>query len=170
MSSKVKEALNSVDPKIILKARGTEKGRVTRNVDRILAILKIDEAKSDYNHESISKIELKETEVSLREALKNVQELHDRYQWHRVDGATDVEETKIEEEQNAYIVQIEDKFHTGLKALEKYNLACEISQKESPIKTAKESFENAKKIAEITLNSDDDIVQKTATIGFGKMF
>ena len=164
MSSKVKEALNSVDPRIILKARGTEKGRVTRNVDRILAILKIDETKSDYNHESISKIELKETEVSLREAFKNVQELHDRYQWHRVDGATDVEEAKIEEEQNAYIVQIEDKFHTGLKALEKYNLACEISQKESPIKTAKESFENAKKIAEITLNSDDNIVQKTATI------
>ena len=82
MSSKVKEALNSVDPRIILKARGTEKGRVTRNVDRILAILKIDETKSDYNHESISKIELKESEVSLREAFKNVQELHDKNQWH----------------------------------------------------------------------------------------
>ena len=39
-----------------------------------------------------------------------------------------------------------------------------LPQKESPIKTAKESFENAKKIAGITLNSDDDIVQKTATI------
>ena len=43
MSAMIKEALISTDADFIKKARDTEKGNVTRNVDRILKILRVDE-------------------------------------------------------------------------------------------------------------------------------
>ena len=46
MSTMMKEALNSTDIKIIEKAFHTEKGQVTRKVDRILKILEVDESGS----------------------------------------------------------------------------------------------------------------------------
>ena len=82
MSATVKEALDSKDAKVLKSQRGHEKGRVTRYVDRILAILKLNESNS-YDHNSISKIELGQAEISLKEAFKNVEDLHNKYHWYR---------------------------------------------------------------------------------------
>ena len=44
MSDKVKKAIDSSDSKVIKVVRSSEKGRVTRYVDRINAILKLDDS------------------------------------------------------------------------------------------------------------------------------
>ena len=175
-ANQVTEALASKDDKIIKQVRGTEKGRVTRFVDQILRILQISEGIS-YDLEKISKIEVKETELSLREALKNVQQLHDGYQWYRSEGKDATEEESIEIDQNDYIMKIEDKYRKALALIEKYELACkkgkeeialaeEIDKKKVLVNDAKETFENAKKTVQNTLNSEDEDVQRTASIVF----
>ena len=78
MSATVKEALDSKDAKVLKSQRGQEKGQVTRCVKRILTILKFDDSNS-YDHNSIDKIELEQAEISLKEAFKNVKDLHDKY-------------------------------------------------------------------------------------------
>ena len=75
MSAMMKKAPDSTDADDIKKAWDTEKGRVTRNVDRILKILRVDES-GNYDHDSISEIELRQTEASLKEAFENVEDLH----------------------------------------------------------------------------------------------
>ena len=80
MSTAVKDALVSTNADVIKDARKSQKGRVTKKVDRILTILKIENGSYDHN---FSKIELGQVEVSLKESFKNVEDLHDRFQWYR---------------------------------------------------------------------------------------
>ena len=164
MSDKVKKAIDSSDSKVIKVVRSSEKGRVTRYVDRINAILKIDESTGTYKHESISKIELRDMQISLKQALQNVQDLHLNYQVNREEGADETEEAKIEESENAYIGDIENKASDAIKSIDNYNLACERNEKEITLKGAKESYEANKKIVQATLDSDDVDVQRTASI------
>ena len=70
----VTEALASRDDKIIKQVRGTEKGRVTRLVDKLSKIIEIPDAASK------NQVEVKKTELSIEEAFKDVQKLHDGYQ------------------------------------------------------------------------------------------
>ena len=156
-TNQVTEALASTDDKIIKQLRGTEKGRVTRLVDRILKILQNPDGASD-NHD-----EVKKTELSLEKAFKDVQKLHDGYQWYRSKGKDATEEETIEIEQNDYIMKIEDKYHEGLVLIGKYRLAQEIGKKDLHVKNAKRSFENAKKVVLDTLNSEDENVKRTAS-------
>ena len=58
MSDYVKKALESTDISVIERARDMKIGRVTKYVDQIHAILKIDDENGSYSHESISKIKL----------------------------------------------------------------------------------------------------------------
>ena len=119
----VTEALASTDENLIKKVRGIEKGRVTRYSDCILKILQLS-ANSTYDHENISKLEVKDTELSLKEAFKNIQQLHGRYLLYRKDGKDAAEEETIEIEQNDYIMKIEDKYRKALALIEKYELVC----------------------------------------------
>ena len=162
MSTLVKEALVSTKADVIKEARKNEKGRVTRKVDRILTILKVESG--SYDHNSISKIELGQAEVSLKEAFKNVEDLHDRFQCYRAKGADAAKESEIEIEQNDYIVAVEKKYNEGLKSIEKYNIACEMAQKEVLLKEAKESFERAKNVVIITLEAEEVEKQRAAPI------
>ena len=130
MSATVKEALDSKDAKVLKSQRGHEKGRVTRYVDRILAILKLNEYNS-YDHNSISKIEL-------AQAFKNVEDLHNMYQWHRDEGTDAAKEEEIENEQNEYFVAVENKYHEALKSILKYNQVGEMNHKEYLLKVAKD--------------------------------
>ena len=98
------EALASKDANVIKKARGKEMSRVYKYANRILKVLKL--SGSSYCHEYIAKV-VEETEPSLEEVLKNVQLLHDGYQWYRSEGKDATEEETIENEQNDYIVKIE---------------------------------------------------------------
>ena len=168
MSDKVKEAIDSNDNKVIHQARKNKKGRVTSCVTRLHTLLKLNEVTGTYNHDSISKIELGEVEISLKEAWKNVLDLHESFQDTREEGADAAKESEIEKEQLDYIVAVENKYFEGLKLIEKYNLACEKSQKlekkEAALIEGKESFENAKKVVITTLESDDADVQRTASI------
>ena len=52
MSTAVKDALVSTNADVIKEVRKSQKGRVTRKVDRILTILKIENG--SYDHDSIS--------------------------------------------------------------------------------------------------------------------
>ena len=131
MSDKVKEAIDSNDNKVIHQARKNKKGRVTSCVARLHSMLKLNEVTGTYNHDSISKIELGEVEISLKEAWKNVLDLHESFQDTREEGADAAKESEIEKEQLDYIVAVENKYFEGLKLIEKYNLACEKSQKEA---------------------------------------
>ena len=172
MSKLTKEALDSTDANFIKKARGVEKGKVTRCVDRILDILKVDEANS-YDHKSISKIEIGEAEISLKEAFKNVEDLHNKYQWYRDEGTDAAKEEEIVNEQIEYFVTVEDKYNEALKSILKYNQAGEINSKEYLLKVAKESFEDAKKAVVSVINSEDVDVQRNASTAkeeFGKNF
>ena len=126
MSTIVVEALASKDAKQIKQVRAVEKGRVTRKVDRLLKILDITDRTT---HDNISKIEVKETELGLREAMKNVDMLHDRYQIFREQGKDAPEEENLEKEENEYIVLIEDKYHLALAAKERFDVDCEITKK-----------------------------------------
>ena len=58
MSDNVKKALESTDVSVIKKAFGMEAGQVTKYVERIYAILKINDENGFYNRESSSKVEL----------------------------------------------------------------------------------------------------------------
>ena len=117
MSALLKEALVSTKADVIKEARKNEKGRVTRKVDRILTILKVESG--SYDHNSISKIELGQAEVSLKEAFKNVEDLHDRFQCYRAKGADAAKEGEIEIEQNDYTLAVEKKYNEGPKLIEK---------------------------------------------------
>ena len=128
-----------------------------------MKILKLS-ANSTYDHENISKLEVKETELSLREAFKNIQQLHIRYLLYRKDGKDAAEEETIEDEQNYYIMKIEEKYYKGLASIEKYQEACEIDKKELLLEYAKESFENAKKFFQDTINSEDENGQRMVSI------
>ena len=86
MSEKVKQAIDSNDSKVISKVRGEEKTRITKKVDRLHKILKLNDVTGDYDHHSISEIELGDAEISLKEAWKNVQDLHDSFQYTREVG------------------------------------------------------------------------------------
>ena len=174
MSDKVKEAIDSNDNKVIHQARKNKKGRVTACVGRLHTLLKLNEVTGTYNHDSISKIELGEVEISLKEAWKNVLDLHESFQDTREEGADAAKESEIEKEQLDYIVAVENKYFEGLKLIEKYNLACEKSQKEAvlikeiekkkaALMEGKESFENAMKVVQATLDSEDADVQRTAS-------
>ena len=131
MSDKVKEAIDSKDSKVIHQVRGDKKGRITRCVKRLQDMLRLNEVTGTYDHDSFSKIELGEVEISLKENWKNIQDLHESYQYTREEGANATKENEIENEQNDYIMAVEDKYYEGIKLIEKYNLACEKSQKEA---------------------------------------
>ena len=175
MSDKVKEAIDSKDSKVIHQVRGDNKGRITRCVKRLQNMFKLNDVTGTYDHESISKLELGEVEISLKETWKNIQDLHDSFQHTREVGVNATKEKEIENEQLDYIVEVENKYYEGIKLIEKHNLACEKSQKEAVlineigIKEAaliegKESFEIAMKVVQTTLESDDADVQRTASI------
>ena len=70
--SEVKKALESTDISVIERARDMEIGRVTKYVDQIHAILKIDDKNGSYSHESVSKIELCQAEAGLRGAFRKL--------------------------------------------------------------------------------------------------
>ena len=159
MSTIVVEALASKDAKQIKQVRAVEKGRVTRKVDRLLKILDITDRTT---HDNISKIEVKETELGLREAMKNVEMLHDRYQIFRQQGKDAPEEEKLEKEENEYIVLIEDKYHLALAAKERFDVDCEITKKRELFKAAQDDFENQKVEIVDTINSEDEKIRKTA--------
>ena len=129
MSKLTKEALDSTDADFIKKARGVEKGRVTRCVDQILTVLKLDESNS-YDHKSISRIEVGEAEITLKEAFTNVVDLHSRYQVHRAVGTDAAEEEALENGENDYIVAVETKYHEGQKSINNYNQVGEMNHKE----------------------------------------
>jgi len=149
------KALASRDVNVIKKLRGKEMSRVYKHANRILKILKIS-GSSSYDHEIIAEV-VKEAELSLEEAIKNVQLLHDGYQWYRDEGKDAIEEEKIENEQNDYIVKIEDKYYEGRALIGRYREACEIGQGELFLKNVMESFENAKKVVQDTQNSEHKI-------------
>ena len=90
--------------KVIHQARKYKKGRVTTCVARLHTMLKINEVTGTYDHDSFSKIELGEVEISLKEAWKNVQDLHESFQYTREEGANAAKENEIEKEQIDYIV------------------------------------------------------------------
>ena len=170
MSAMMKKAPDSTDADDIKKAWDTEKSRVTRNVNRILKILRVDES-GNYDHDSISEIELGQSEVSLREAFKNVEDLHSHMFSLSYDAAWDKE---IEDEHIAWhndlILAVEKKFYEGLRSIRKYELACEIGERESlknvakkSFEEAKESFEIAKKVALSVLDSEEIHVLRTAS-------
>ena len=173
MSEKVKQAIDSNDSKVISKVRGEEKTRITKKVDRLHKILKLNDVTGNYDHHSISEIELGDAEISLKEAWKNVQDLHDSFQYTREVGDNATKESEIEKEQDNYLEAVENKYYEGIKLIEKYNQACQIEKKEAALMEGKESFENAKKVVQSTLDSEDADVQRTASIvkeEFGKNF
>ena len=111
MSDNVKKALESTDVSEIKRAFGMEEGRVTECVDRIHAILKIDDENGSYYDESISKIELREAEAGLRESFKRIEELHLWLHIQLLSRAEDTvaEENRIEKEVNEYILNVENR-------------------------------------------------------------
>ena len=119
MSATVKKALDSKDPKVLKSQRSQEKGRVTRCVNQILEILKLDESNS-YDHKSIDKIELEQAEINLKEAFNNVRDLHDEYQWYRDEGTDASKEEEIVNEQIEYFVTVETKYNEAQKSILKY--------------------------------------------------
>ena len=120
MSTMMKEALNSTDIKIIEKAFHTEKGQVTRKVDRILKILEVDESGS-FDHESTSKIELEESEECVKESFRIVVDLHWYLSFRKfsVEGIDAAREEDIEVELNRLILPVENKLFEGLRSIEK---------------------------------------------------
>ena len=111
MSDYVKKALESTDISVIEKAIGMEEGRVSKYVDQIHAVLKIDDENGPYYDKSISKIELCEAENGLREAFGKVEYLLDWLHLQLLSRAEDsyAEESRIEKE-----VNIDRKVQSGL--------------------------------------------------------
>ena len=161
--SEVKKALESTDISVIEKAIGMEEGRVSKYVDQIHAVLKIDDENGPYYDESISKIELCEAENGLREAFGKVEDLLDWLHLQLLSRAEDsyAEESRIEKEVNDYNLAVWKKYYEGIISIERYNRACEIGQKEVAMIKDKESFENTKNVGQATANSDDADVLRT---------
>ena len=131
MSDYVKKALESTDISVIEKALGMEEGRVSKYVDQIHAILKIDDENGSYSHESISKIKLCQAEAGLRESFRKVDDLHDWLTSQLLSKAEEAngvysyaEENRIEEEQNDFIHAVWRKYYyEGIIPIERYNRA-----------------------------------------------
>ena len=168
--SEVKKALESTDISVIERARDMEIGRVTKYVDQIHAILKIDDKNASYSHESVSKIKLCEVEAGLREAFGKVDDLNEWLTSQLLSKAEEAngvysyaEEDRIIEEQSDFIMPVWKKYHEGIVSIERYNRACEIGQKEVTMIKDKESFENAKNVGQATADSDDADVIRTGS-------
>ena len=168
--SEVKKALESTDISVIERARDMEIGRVTKYVDQIHAILKIDDENGSYSHESISKIELCEAEAGLREAFRKVDDLHDWLHSQLLSKAEEAngvysyaEENRIEKEQNDFFMAVWKKYYGGIISIKKYNRTCEIGQKEVVIIKDMKSFENSKYVGQATADSDDADVLRTGS-------
>ena len=126
----MKKALDSkID--FIKRAISMEEGRVLKYVDRINAILKIDDENGPYNRESISKVEFREAEAGLRESFRRVENLHWSLNIQLSSRAED--EDYYYTEDGPYLLPVQNKYCEGLKAIKKYNLTCEIGQKEEVI-------------------------------------
>ena len=164
MSEKLKQAIDSNDSKVITQVRRREEKRVTTRVDRLHTILKLNDDTGTYDHDSISKIELCDMEIGLKEAWKNVQYLHDSFQHTREVGASATKESEIEKEQSDYIVAVEKKYSEGIKLIKNYNLDCEIARKKADLVRGKKSFDIVIKVVQTTLDSDDANVQIIASI------
>ena len=165
MSDYVKKALESTDISVIEKAIGMEEGRVSKYVDQIHAVLKIDDENGPYYDESISKIELCEAENGLREAFGKVEYLLDWLHLQLLSRAEDsyAEESRIEKEVNDYNLAVWKKYYEGIISIERYNRACEMGQKEVAMIKDEESFENTKNVGQATANSDDaDVTEADA--------
>ena len=127
----------------------------------------MDESNS-YDHNSISKIELKETEVNLREAFENVGFLFDKYLYFTLGNNAAKNEVLVDKEIN-FFWAVEDKFDEGLKSIEKYELACEIGEKVSLQNVARDSFEIALNDVQTTLDAEDvDVQRKASTVSWWK--
>ena len=144
MSALLKEALVSTKADVIKEARKNEKSRVTRKVDRILTILKVESG--SYDHNSISKIELGQAEVSLKEAFKNVEKYNP--QWF--DQACEISQEEV------ILIKGKESFENSKKVVQA-TLDADVNRKASTVKEEshkkkskasgesipKETFENA---------------------------
>ena len=124
--SEGKKALESTDISVIERARDMEIGRVTKYVDQIHAILKIDDKNASYSHESVSKIKLCEVEAGLREAFGKVDDLNDWLTSQLLSKAEEAngvyyyaEEDRIIEEQSDFIMPVWKKYHEGIVSIER---------------------------------------------------
>ena len=156
----MKKALDS-NINFIKRAISMEECRISKYVDRIHAILMIDDENGPYNRESISKVEFREAEAGLRESFRRVEDLHWSLNIQLSSRAED--EDYYFAEDGPCILPVQNKYCEGLKAIKKYNLACEIGQKEEVILIkGKESFENSKKVVQAAL--DADVNRKASTV------
>ena len=72
-----------------------------------------------------------------------------------VEGIDAAREQEIEVEVNDLILALENKFYEGLRSVEKYELACEIGEKESLQNVVRESFEKATKVVQAMMKAED---------------
>ena len=114
----MKKALDS-NINFIKRAISMEECRISKYVNRIHAILMIDDENGPYNRESISKVEFCEAEAGLRESFRRVEDLHWSLNIQLSSRAED--EDYYYAEDGPCILPVQNKYCEGLKAIKKYN-------------------------------------------------
>ena len=161
----VEEGLKSTDVEIIKSARGSAKGKVSKNVKALGNVLIRDGETyllDDIDHDRAEKIY-----DSLNASNEEFQELYDKY--HCFADQNTLSSTLVQEFETKYLSDVDDAYTGAVKLYAGYKKAHKLSIRktkikllESKISSLKESVNTEVDAAKELLESSDENVKKTA--------
>ena len=121
MTEAYQQALACTDPKIIKQVRAFHKGKVSRSVSSLKAVLA--ENWEDSNRYDLANINVDEVEdliASLKYAYQAVENLHAKFMVYRVHSEDDEEEEELIAADENYMDEVDNKYREGLKMYNSY--------------------------------------------------
>ena len=164
------EAMKSSNPDSVKVTRATVKGSITRSIKRLEVILVCTlDSGTEFDHETINKIETKELYDKLQKSSSIFQDLHDRYCEVRVKEVNQSEEKTVVQVEDDYVNELLDKICKLYKIYDRYHRSSvrfeqakaeidAIPFREEQLNTYKEEFKNATEVASrITAEEDKEM-------------
>ena len=161
MTEAYQQALASTDPKVIKQVRAFHKGKVSRSVSSLKAVLVENwEESNKYDLSSINVDEVEDIAGSLKYAYQAVENLHAKYMIHRVHSENDEEEESLITADENYMDDIDNKYREGLKIYNAYMTQYKTSIGVSPESKSKTSSAVADSAtAEVTVAKSSNILK-----------
>ena len=164
------EAMKSSNPDSVKVTRATVKGSITRSIKRLEVILVCTlDSGTEFDHETINKIETKELYDKLQKSSSIFQDLHDRYCEVRVKEVNQSEEKTVVQVEDDYVNEVLDKIYKLYEIYDRYHRSSvrfeqakaeidAIPFREEQLNTYKEEFKNATEVASrITAEEDKEM-------------
>ena len=154
----MEEGLSSTDVDVIKAARGTAKGKVTRNANTLESILTRDG--DQFLLEDIDEERAEKVYENLNASHEEFQELHERYNQHVVIPAST--EALVTEVDKNYFNEENTKFMAAYRLFTQFKRAKKLSDSTLDVRALKEALDGRIAAAKSVLDSTDANIKKTA--------